>query len=891
MAPGSVVEASGGLQHLPEGIVTFLFSDIQGSTALLQRLGDAYADVLMTHHRLVRACLAAHQGHEVDTEGDAFFVAFASPRAAVAAAVAVQRALQTHPWPHGDPVLVRMGLHAGEPMLVGDKYVGMDVHRAARVCSAAHGGQVLVSDRVRDLAGAPPDGVGYVDLGEHRLKDLPEPQRLFQLRVEGLPDRFPPLRSLSPPTNLPERATALVGRGPAVGHVAEVLAAGARLVTVTGPGGVGKTRLAAAVARGRLVDYPYGAHFVDLSAVHDGADVAGKVVRAADVPLEADETPLAALARHLGGRRALLVLDNVEQIAGAAAAVAALLQACAGLRLLVTSRTVLGLHDEHEYALAPLAAADAVELFVQRARMARHDFVLTAANTWAVERVCALLDCLPLAIELAAARIRIFTPDALVSRLDDRLSLLTGGGHDAPERHRALSAAIDWSYDLLDEAERRFFLAMTVFRGGTDLAGVEAVSDPGCDVLELLTSLVRHSLVRQREDADGQPRFTMLATLHEYAAVKLREDGDRWRKLHERHARHVLDLVERAHGVRFGQHSDYAGLHAEHDNIREALRFWLGDRTPGAVRDADRALRLSVAMASYWYQHGMAAEGLDWLGFAVAADEDAAPALRADGLRWIGVLTEARRDFPGAERVLREALGLYRELGDRHGEARSLNSLGVVALSLHELDAAEDSLREAAAIRSETGDERGLTATRNNLGIVLLEQARWGEAKELFADNLLRDREVGDDWGAACTCLNMAVAHLCDGGLEQATPLVAEAIGAFLEVEDPDGALEGLEAAVGVALQRGRPEVALRVAGAAAGARHRLDLPGATAGRSHLEGWLAAARSQLSQSVADAAWREGEAMTYEQAAAYVLQDVTAPPPGDRRERGQHVSRR
>ena len=482
---------------LPEGVVTFLFTDIEGSTKLLQRVGDAYAGLLGTHRQLLRTSFAAHDGHEVDTQGDAFFFAFSSPRAAIEAAAEGQRALEAFTWPPDQRIRVRMGLHVGEPLLVDGHYVGIDVHRAARICSAAHGGQVLVSARLHDQVGERlPAALGFTDLGEHRLKDLPGAERLLQLEVDGLPERFPPIRSLQPPTNLPHRVRALVGRGREVEELRSLLtASGTRLVTITGPGGTGKTRLAVATAHGLLERFVHGAFFVDLTQVRESERIISAIAQELGLLVEGSgQSAVEHVAAHIVDRRLLLVLDNFEHVVDGAAVLTRLIQACPGLHLLVTSRRLLWLEDEQEYPLSPMGlprgptladvrASEAALLFEERARLARPDFLLTERNAAAVAKLCRMLDGLPLALELAAARTRLLSPDALVARLGDRLALLTGDTRDLPERHRSLRSTIEWSYDLLSPEERRHFRDLAVFRGGARLDAIDAVCGAESDVL------------------------------------------------------------------------------------------------------------------------------------------------------------------------------------------------------------------------------------------------------------------------------------------------------------------------------------------------------------------------------------------------------------------------
>ncbi len=480
------------MSQLPAGTVTLLFSDIEGSTRLLQRLADRYAEVLREHHRLLRLAFGAWDGIEVDNQGDSFFVAFPAAADAVVAAVTAQRALAGHPWPDGVSVRVRMGLHTGEPINIGERYIGVDVHRAARVGAAAHGGQVLLSRTTADLvARALPVGVALRDLGPHRLKDLEHPEHLYQLVVEGLPADFPPLRTLdSRPNNLPLAPTPFVGREREVAQVVALLRhADVRLLTLTGPGGTGKTRLGQRVAAELLDDFPDGVWFVDLAPITDPALVAATIARVLGVQEGADQPLVASLIEQLREKRLLLVLDNFEQVVGAALQVAEVLAACPGLKVLVTSRVALRLSREHEYPVPPLALPDprrlppldrlsqyeAVRLFIERAQAVKPDFAVTNENAPAVAEICHRLDGLPLAIELAAARVKLLPPRALLARLGHRLQVLTGGARDLPARQQTLRGAIDWSYRLLAPEEQALFARLAVFVGGRTLEAAEAV--------------------------------------------------------------------------------------------------------------------------------------------------------------------------------------------------------------------------------------------------------------------------------------------------------------------------------------------------------------------------------------------------------------------------------
>ncbi|QNN54473.1 ATP-binding protein [Nocardioides mesophilus] len=880
-------EPSTASHRLPRGVVTLLFTDIEGSTRLLQRLGDAYGELLSTHHRLMRESFGAHHGCEVDTEGDAFFVSFASPRSAVAAAVDAQRALQRYPWQHGQPVLVRMGLHTGEPLVVNGQYVGMDVHRAARICSVAHGGQVLISARVLDLLdGHAPEGVTVRDLGHHWLKDLAEPEHLAQLDIDGLASTFPPLKSLQPPTNVPRQVSSLIGRHRELAELrALVVGSRARLVTLTGTGGTGKTRLAAALALDVLDQFPYGAHFVDLSGLGTAELVLPSVAGVLGVALEGHASALEAVAAHIGDKQMLLVLDNFEHVVESAVSVAALLRECPRLQVLVTSRVLLALEDELEYSLPPMslprgpsfrevAESEAVQLFVARARLVRRDFTLTEKNSAAVAEVCRLLDGLPLAIQLAAARVRLFSVTALVDRLGDRLKLLTSSTQDVPARHRTLRATVDWSYALLAEAERRFFRDFAVFNGGARLDSIEAVILPEGDALSLVSAMVNNSLLVQRDDSDGEPRVLMLQTLRDYARSVLEEDPAHHLELAERHAQHYLAVVEALMPLGAPLRRDQiARVRADYDNVRAALSFWLGPRADEDPAAAPNALRLAAAMGHYWYGHGLSMEGSAWLERAVARADDPPKATKALALLTLGMMSEQREQLERATALLTEARELYRQAGDRDGEAHSLNGTGIVEDSIGRSAEAEHHLEQAVAMFEELGDIAGRTDALDSLGLVHLHRGSWARARDIFRENLPRDRALGNDWGAACTSLNLGISYLLGAQPDEARPLIRDAMDAFLEWPDPNGVTESLESALGLAVAEHRWTDAARLAGATEAARHSLGLRGSPPDQVRVAGWVAQTRKHLRHAVFESAWREGSVMTHEQAAGYALDKV------------------
>jgi predicted ATPase/class 3 adenylate cyclase len=679
------------MAEAPSGTLTLLFSDIEGSTRLLQRTGERYADLLAEHRRLLHDAFERHRGFEVDNEGDAFFVAFASANDAAAAAADAQRALDAYAWPVDAEVRVRIGLHTGEPRSVDGRYVGLDVHHAARVMAAGHGGQVLVSETTRAVLD---ERFRLRDLGEHRLKDLSGPQHLYQLQIEGLRAEFPPLNTLeNRPTNLPSQPNSLIGRTRELEEAAELLTSpDVRLLTLTGTGGAGKTRLALQLAANVVDRYTNGVFFVSLGSIRDWELVAPAIARTLGLREQAGETVVETLTEYVRDREMLLLLDNFEQVVAAAPLLAGLMSSAPKLSLLVTSRTPLRLVGERTYAVPPLALPDperlpdasdvaeyaAVRLFLERAQAAVAEFEVTAENAQAVAEICIRLDGLPLAIELAAPRVRSLPPPALLRRLDERLKLLTGGPQDLDKRQRTLRAAIEWSYELLLSEEKSLFAQLGVFVGGCRLETAEELCDAGRDmeVLDVLESLVEKSLLRQRADPDGEPRFWMLETIRAYAVEQLAATAESaLEEARRRHAEFYCSLAERVDiSSRTGDHAALlAQLDSESANLRAALE-WARESGDGKLM-----LRLATALWGFWATRGYVAEGRLALeeALAVSSERPARALLGLCMLRTLGGRAEGLLDDT------QEALRACEELGDDFSLAQAWNLLGRVEGSIH----------------------------------------------------------------------------------------------------------------------------------------------------------------------------------------------------------------
>ena len=692
--------------ELPSGTVTLLFTDIEGSTKLLHELGvERYSQALAEHRRVLREAFERSGGVEIDTQGDSFFVAFPSAPGAVEAARAAQSDLS---------VPVRMGIHTGTPLRTEEGYVGSDVHKAARIAAAGSGGQVLVSAATAAFL----EIEGLRDLGEHRLKDLSAPERLYQL---GDSD-FPRLRTLYQ-TNLPVPATPFLGRQQELAEIGTLLQQdGPRVVTLSGPGGTGKTRLAGQAAGEAADSYPDGVFWVALAPLHDPALVleqAGQAVGSEN-----------GLAEHIADKRLLLLLDNFEHLIAAARDVAELLATCPNLRLLVTSRTLLQIQGEQAYPVPPLAPPEGVELFTARALAADPAFVPTPA----VEEVCAKLDNLPLALELAAARVRVLSPEQLLERLGARLDLLTGG-RDADPRQQTLRATLAWSHDLLDDAERALFARLAVFTGGCTLEAAEEVADATVDALQ---SLFDKSLLRRTDE-----RFWMLETIREYALERLAESGAE-AELRSRHAEYFLRFAEEA----ARQHEEIdvpssevvARIAADYSNLRSVLE-WARDSDEGAV-----LLRLAAALAFYWGVRSARAEASAWARLALER-ASSPPQARMTLLRLVAGQAMDAKDFARSEALIAEHLRLAEEVRDEIEVLKAMNMAAWVAYEQGDLEDARNQWLRVRELAVEIGDVGHQAAMTVNIGLAALTSGDYRTALEYSTEaaDLFRGlEEVGE---------------------------------------------------------------------------------------------------------------------------------------------------
>jgi len=827
-------------RELPTGTVTFLFSDMEGSTRLVADLGPAvFTEVLERHNAVLRAAFADHGGVERGTQGDSYLVMFREAPAALAAAADAQRRLAGTDWPGSANVRVRMGIHTGIGTLGGDDYVGLDVNRAARISGAAHGGQVLVSGATRALVDqALSPGLSLRNLGEHTLRDLGRPEQIYQLVIGGVLAEFPPLRTLESASRaLPQPVTSFVGRERDVDRIRRLLA-DTRLLTLTGPGGIGKTRLAVEAARGSSRRFVGGTFFVELAGLREPELLLATIARALGIEYLDGASAIEALSERLGSSETLLVLDNFEHISSAGPAVSELLAASPTLRVAVTSRTPLHLAGEQEYAVAPLELADperstspdqlraieSVALFVERARSVRPAFPMTESSLQAIAEICRRLDGLPLAIELAAARTKVISAETLLLRLEHRLPALASGPTDAPDRQRTVQATINWSYELLESSERRTFARLGVFVGGFGLAAAAEMLRPDVnrhdvDVLEPLSHLVDDSLLYVDHDVAGEPRFRMLEPIREFALAQLSavELGE----LRDRHLAYFLGVAEAEQGHERGadQGAWIRRLAVDRDNVRAALAYALKQR------DGERLLRLAGALERrFWLASGDLdlAENRRWLDAALAIEPAASAGVRA--LALLRLAETHALPSPRIFSVLDEALDEYSRAGDEAGMTIALAALGSMAVYGGDLTAAEAHLTRGLTLarRIDARPDR-LVELLVSLGLLDYRRREPGLGRAQFEEALVIARQAADASGMAMTLGHLGRLAVTEGDTARAHASFAESVDLARQIEDTEQLGMALCELASARIASGELEVARRLILEAAHTSRRLN--------------------------------------------------------------------
>ncbi|MEO8228561.1 MAG: adenylate/guanylate cyclase domain-containing protein [Chloroflexota bacterium] len=884
------------LRDLPTGTVTFLFSDIEGSTELADRLAPpTYRGLLEQHHRILREAFAAEGGVERGTQGDSFLVVFRDAPSALAAAVQAQRSLATETWPSDEDVRVRMGLHTGEGIPGGDDYVGNDINRAARIAAAAHGGQILMSETSMTLTRRTlPDGVELRDTGEHRLRGLTGPERIYQVTIAGHRSDFPPLRTGQVvAAHVPARMTSFVGRERDLAELLELLAEN-RLVTLLGPGGAGKTSLAIELARTAADDFPDGAWFVPLDAITDPDLVGSTIVVALGLRDVSGRTARERLLDNLADRRLLLLLDNFEQVLGAAGFIGELL-ASSTIKVIVTSRSPLQISAEQVYAVPPLpvppvsgpsapdelALIPSVALFVDRARRVQSTFALSSENVEPIADICRRLDGLPLGIELAAARVPLLGPSGIRDRLASRLPLPGSASVDVPARQRTLHDAIAWSHDLLDPSSQTLFARLAVFAGGCRAEELEAVcgpgGPPGQDALGSVADLVNQSLVMAVERR-GVVRFEMLETIRESALERFAREADR-AEIVRRHAIAYLALAEAgAPALRGrGQAPVIERFAAERDNLRAALR-WAIDSG-----EAELGLRLATALTWFWAPRGELEEAWSAITAALAIPRAEAPTqVHMRGLESAGNLAyySGRRDEASSYYLAQ--LDMARELDDPLGIADALFN---VPFTVDPKDWAgvAHMIDEAARIYESLGEEVNLARTMWARAAASAAAGRRDEALALWREAYERSRQSNDAYYESLAASSLAATYLEAGDREAAMRWFIAALGLAREISDITGMTLALPIAALATIELVGPEPAAVMMGAYESQTRRFGIrpPPGLAIIAERGDPLARARAALEPATLEDALDRGRAMAPDETVAFVLGifDRMGPPGG------------
>lgn len=872
------------MSTLPTGTVTFLLSDLEGSTRLWEQQRAPMREALARHDALAQEIVAGHDGALVKPrgEGDSLFCAFARAGDAVAAAAALQMAFCREPWPSEVRLSMRIALHTGEADRRDGDYYGPPVNRCARLRQLASGGQILLSQATRNLVAddLPPD-LSVRDLGQHRLKDLAQPEHVFQLLHPDLPADFPPLRSLDArPHNLPIQLSSFVGRETEMAEAARLLRT-TRLLTLTGAGGAGKTRLALQTAAEQMDDYPGGVFLVELAPLAEPPLLVHAVAQVLGVR-ETPGSPLTdSLIEHLRPRTLLLVLDNCEHLVAPCAHLAdTLLRACPDLRVLTTSRERLQIGGECVWTVPLLSVPDAravptvdalapcasVALFVERAQAVLPSFALSPHNAAAVAQICRRLDGIPLALELAAARVNVLSPAQIAQRLGDVFRLLTKGSRTGLTHHQTLRAMLDWSYDQLDASEQRLLQRLSVFTGGWTLDAAEAVcSGAGIepeDVLDGLDSLAKKSLV-QAEDSGDQKRYRLLETLRQYGEEKLRESGDLDRMRGE-HRDWFLLLAELAESQMAGpEQAAWLGrLEVEHDNLRAALKWSV---------EGEPRLRLASALHLFWRTHGHLSEGRGWLEGALTLARTAPEPMRAKAINRAGIFAWAQGDYATAKNFWEQSLTLYRNLSDKQGTAKVLNNLAMLADVQRLWPEAAQRYEEALAAYRQAGDQANVAAVLGNLGKNATAQGDYQTAERLCKESLTIRRHLGDSMAVATVLYSLAEIAYRQGDFAAARAQWEESLRLRQNLGDTAGIASSLSGLVFVAGATGDFVRAARLCGAFDTLLAQSDAAFTPSEREDYEARSAAVRAALGPKRWNAAWKKGQIMSVPEVTQYALQ--------------------
>ena len=864
---------------LPTGTVTFLFTSIEGSTRLLQALGPRYDEVVAEHNRLLREAFTRYGGYEMGTEGDSFFVVFPSSGSAVHAAVEGQRALRSVELAGPRGVPVRMGIHTGEGRVVGSDYRGIDVHRAARIAAVAGGGQILVSESTQALAqNSSDESISFVNLGEHLLKDLDRPVHLYRVAAEGLdPGISVPGTLGGHPNNLPRRVNSFIGRDWELRDLRNKLEA-TRLVTLTGTGGTGKSRLALQAGEDMLETFEDGVFVVFLAPIADSNLVPSAIAQTLGLQRQGVTSMEEMVVRHLEEKRMLLILDNFEHLLPAAEFVSKLLASTRHLRILVTSRAALRISAEQEFPVPPMSLpsrfgrpdpiememSEAVTLFLQRARAVSPAFDLTPANAEAIREICFRLDGLPLALELAAARIRTLEPSDLARRLNRSLDLLTGGARDLPLRQQTLRNTVAWSYELLDEPLRRLLAQVGVFAGGFSLEAAEAVCSE--DALDLLEGLAEHSLVKASTSGDAT-RYLLLQPVREYALEKLEEGGEA-ATARERHAGYFLAMLEKAEPSMQGPHQVewLERMEAENDNLRAALAWALKDRRH------DIAARLGWRMWLFWWLHGYHQEGRRSMESLLAQNPEGTD--RTMALAAAGNMALVEGDHVAAQAYFREGIVLSRQIDDKVRLAVCLHSLGLSSLNGTDLDLAVTCLREALPFFEASGNAMMVSGIHTHLGTAALLAGDVELAEAETKKGLTVARDSGDPLSTYFALYNLAQVALAHRDFRTAASLLNEGLGLVRDVGNQVRITYFLESLAMVEGREGNLERAARLLGASAALRDAGEVATfnyLTPSRNLYRETVAEVKRRMGEAAYEDSYRDGGQLTLRQAVDFALE--------------------